>query len=198
MTDHDQIITFYTQKLRQHGVHPRSVDWGSRASQYKRFTVLTQIDDLQNKSVLDVGCGLGDLYAYLQEREHNVQYTGYDITPGMVEHARERFPSGSFSVHNIMQDDVVEPQFDYVLASGIFYLLADNPTTMMQRMVKQLYALCHGGLAFNTLSTHADTQELGEFYADPAQTLAMCLEITPRVTLRHDYMPHDFTVYMYR
>ena len=38
----------------------------------------------------------------------------------------------------------------------------------------------------------------GEFNADPLETVASCRRISPRAVLRHDYMPHDFTVFLYR
>ena len=32
----------------------------------------------------------------------------------------------------------------------------------------------------------------------PLHVLAFCRTLTSRVTLRHDYLEHDFTVYLYR
>jgi hypothetical protein len=41
-------------------------------------------------------------------------------------------------------------------------------------------------------------QEPGEFYADPVEIVRFCRSLTPWVVLRHDYLAHDFTVYLYR
>jgi hypothetical protein len=53
-------------------------------------------------------------------------------------------------------------------------------------------------VAFNSLSAWATDQEAGEFYADPLRVVDFCRRITPRVVLRHDYHPRDFTVYLYK
>lgn len=46
--------------------------------------------------VLDVGCGPGQVTAYL--REQGVDASGVDLSPRMVEHARARHPECDFSV----------------------------------------------------------------------------------------------------
>jgi len=42
------------------------VGWGSTDSQDKRFSVLTEIGDLDNRTILDVGCGLGAYFDYIR------------------------------------------------------------------------------------------------------------------------------------
>jgi hypothetical protein len=61
-----------------------------------------------------------------------------------------------------------------------------------------MFELCRKGIAFNIMSTRADFMEEGEYYADPAKMLDFCLGISRKAALRHDYMPHDFTVYLYK
>ncbi|MEV6285708.1 class I SAM-dependent methyltransferase [Kribbella sp. NPDC051770] len=46
--------------------------------------------------VLDVGCGPGDVTAYLAERGLDVR--GVDLSPRMIEHARRRYPDQRFAV----------------------------------------------------------------------------------------------------
>jgi len=35
-------------------------------------------------------------------------------------------------------------------------------------------------------------------YVEPEKILKICMSITSRVVLRHDYMPFEFCVYLYR
>jgi hypothetical protein len=121
-----------------------------------------------------------------------------DITPEMIAFARERFPALQFEARDVLAltgDAALHLRADYVLASGVFGL-AD--WAFMGQAIQRMYALCEVGLAFNTLSAQAADREPGEFQADPGETLRFCQSLTPYVALRHDYMPHDFTVYMYR
>lgn len=196
--DNEHIVTFYSRLVEKHKFAPQALDWGSQKSQEQRFSVLIQIDQLDGMTILDLGCGLADLLSYLQRNHINVNYTGYDITPAMIESACQRFPHAQLEVRDLMAQSDCQPQFDYVLASGIFYLRQVEPMTYLELMVRRMFALCRKGVAFNTLSALAPQHNPGEFYADPAQVLTMCLKITPYVVIRHDYLPHDFTVYLYR
>ncbi len=196
--DNNRTVEFYSYLIHKYQFDPRAVDWGSQKSQELRFSVLVQIGQLHGTSVLDVGCGLCDLLSYLQRNGISLDYTGYDITPAMVESARQRFPHALIEVRDLMAESDPPPQFDYVLASGIFYLRQLEPMVYLELMVRRMFALCRRGVAFNTLSVFAPQHHPSEFYADPAQVLTMCLKMTPHVVIRHDYLPHDFTVYLYR
>ena len=35
-------------------------------------------------------------------------------------------------------------------------------------------------------------------YSDPSQVFRFCKSLSEWVVLRHDYLPHDFTIYMYK
>ena len=85
---------------------------------------------------------------------------------------------------------------DYVMASGIFHL---GDTQFMQRVLSVMSASCERGVAFNSLSTWDEVnKKLGYFSADPEETVAFCRTLTPFIMLRHDYLPHDFTMFLYR
>jgi ubiquinone/menaquinone biosynthesis C-methylase UbiE len=196
--DNKTVVAKYSRLLSRYHLECRALDWGSRESQELRFAILCQIGPLSGSSVLDVGCGLADFYHYLQAQGIEVEYTGYDLTPAMIDAARRRFPKIRLEVRDLMATADTSSRFDYVVASGIFYLRRIEPQAYLETMVRQMFGLCRRGVAFNTLSAAASRQQSGEFYAQPGETLTRCLKITPRVVLRHDYLPHDFTVYLYR
>jgi len=91
----------------------------SNASQRYRFRVLTEIAPLESATVLDYGCGKGDLYCYLLEAGYRGTYTGFDINPELLELARAKYPGVRFEQRDIEQASINE-QFEYVLISGIF------------------------------------------------------------------------------
>ena len=199
------VVALYTRRLQNFGEGPLAQGWASRASQRRRFAALAGVGNLRGATVLDVGCGLADLYAYLREKGalgSPGDYTGVDFAPTMVRRARARFPEVCFVHCDVAApvpgpDDEALPDADYVLASGLFSYLDEG---RMRATVARLYAHCRRGLAFNVLSTLApDKAAVGTLLAaDPNETFRFCRTLTPWVTLRHDYLPHDFTVYLHR
>ena len=115
-----EVASFFRLHLQLHGPNWRGLGWQSQRSQRRRFAVLSEVGPLANTRVLDIGCGVGDLYHYLRRRRIPVTYTGFDILPEMVAHARRRYPEAQFEVRDVLQG--LGPQhFDYVLCSGAFH-----------------------------------------------------------------------------
>jgi SAM-dependent methyltransferase len=186
-------IAFYTQLVDQYGIDVRSLNWGSKQSQELRFHILSQIGDLNGKSLLDVGCGLGDLYEWLAKNKITTYYKGIDITPKMIEKAKERFPQIDFEVVDFIREET--NRFDFILMSGIFTYQNEE---FLKIMIERAFCKANIGVAFNVLSDWAPQKDDNEFYADPLQILTFCKTLTPWIKLRHDYHSRDFTIYLYK
>jgi SAM-dependent methyltransferase len=175
----------------------RALGWQSRQTQYGRFAVLVEIGSLARTRVLDVGCGLGDLYGYLQLQGIPVVYTGYDLLPDMVERARQRYPAVRFEVRDVLQD-LGEEHFDYILSSGAFNVNFGENLLAVQRVLRQMVARCSRGVAINFLKRTADASRDPIFhYYDPQEMLMFCRTLCSHVRLRQGYLPNDFTLYLY-
>ena len=191
-----EIAARFGALVETYGHDPRALDYGSWASQRTRFRVLAETLPLNGRRVLDVGCGFADLAGYLRVRYGPVQYEGVDICPRVIEEARRRHPTLALRVLDILEDDP-GGSYDFVIANGVFYLLGDDAGARMRAMVARMFALSRRAVAFTTLSTWAGRRAPGEFQADPLETLAFCRTLTARVALRHDYLPHDFAVFLH-
>lgn len=192
-----KISLYYDELVKRHGHDPRACDYGRTESQTKKFTVLADMMPLDGKSLLDVGCGFADYADYLSERHGEVTYSGVDLSARMVELARQRHGELDLRVGNICE--LFEPgQFDVVSANGIFYLLGTDAPSLMQTIIRRMFDIAKEAVAFNSLSVWASSHEPGEYYADPLETLAFCRTLSPCVVLRHDYLPHDFSIYLYK
>lgn len=188
-------IKLYTDLVKRYGIDVRSLNWGSVEGQRRRFAVLAESGDWHRQRILDVGCGLGDLYAWSLEENLQLAYTGIDLTPQMIEAAQQRFPGVDFLQGDALDAIAELPKFDYIISSGIFTY---HDEKFLQRFVQSLFPHASTALVFNALSAQASDQEAGEFYADPQATLEFCQQFTPQVKLREDYHPRDFTIYMYQ
>lgn len=195
--DDDQTIHRYTQLIEQYGVGPNALDWGSRESQELRFKILSAVAPLGDSEVLDLGCGQGDFFCWLDREGINVRYRGVDITPGMIEIAQRRFPLAHFDIRNALIDPLGGP-YDYVVASGLFAYRQTDPMEFLRRSVAVMYRSARFAVAFNCLSDWGTDKVVGEFYADPLAVVRLCREFSPWIILRHDYHPRDFTIYLYK
>lgn len=195
----DAVAAHFSGLLARHGAKPQALDWSGAESQHVRFAALAQVGELEGSSLLDVGCGLGDLLGWLDKQGLTVDYLGLDLTPGLVDEARRRHPGADIRKGGLLGSDFLDAHgFDYVVASGVFYLQQSDPYGFMQAMLERMFGLCRRAVAFNSLSAWSDAGDDGEFRADPGRVLGLCRNLTRRVVLRHDYHPGDFTVYLYR
>ena len=184
----------YVPLLERHGDSHRALDWGSRASQRKRFDVLLGVAPIGRESILDVGCGLGHLVDRLERLDFRGRYLGIDALPEFVSAAHAAHPGWQFRVADICSGEF-RKSADYVLASGVF-TFATRP--LAQEMIRRMFGACRRAVAFNCLSTWADRGKPDEFQGDPIEFVAFCRQLTRNVVLRHEYLPHDFTIYLYK
>ena len=196
--DRARIAAYFDHLVDLHGHSPLGLDTSSEQALRVRYEALAEIADLRGLRVLEVGCGFGDLGAFLVERwGDSVDYTGVDISARMVEEGRIAHPSLRL-LHGDLLDLAAEPQFDVVLAQGIFYLLGEHAEPRFFEMIAKMYSLARIAVGFCTISNWAETQHPGEFYADPLRTLEFCRSLTPALSLRHEYLPNDFRIFLYR
>lgn len=198
-TDKGLIIRRYQERLAKHGEDIKTLASGNRERQAIRLKVLSEVGDLNNCSLLDVGCGFGDFYRFLKEAGIKVNYTGYDICPDFIEISKQKFPEAQFEVKDI-QTDTIRQKFDYVVSSQTFNnrLVKENNETVMKDIIRKAYELSNIGVAIDMLSTYVDFREEHLYYYNPEKIFRFCKSITKRVLLRHDYPLFEFTVYLYK
>lgn len=207
MTDHQDALRaierHYSELAQAHGNSPKSAQWADVETQEKRMAILAQIGDVRTAKILDFGCGTGHLLTYL-ERDHGFagEYCGLDLSTEVLEIARRTHGGARFERRDVLKDPLTE-QFDYVFISGTFNnKIADN-WALMTSLLRALFPAVRKGLAFNALSTYVDFKQPDLSYIDPDRAFRFCKEeLSPAVTLRHDYqlrshvLPYEYSIYV--
>lgn len=196
MNTSKNIIKFFDKTIKQYYSNdPGIVGWSNKESQYLRFDVLSQIAPLENQQVIDIGCGVGDMYNFFKSKNMKVKYLGIDIHPGMVAIARKKYQDARFLQTEL---ENIKDSYDFVLCSGAFNLQQKNNRKYIEKMIGKMYDIARTGVAFNLLSSYAPSgMRYGDLcYYDPKAIFDYCKKQYERVILRHDYLPHDFTVYI--
>ncbi len=196
MHDIDKASEFFNALTRKHGDAPQSLDWGGERTQRMRFGVLAEVGELEGRSVLDVGCGFADFAAYLEAQGVNARYVGVDVASEVVAMARAKRPHLDIRLGRV---EDVEETFDYVVASGIFNLKVEDNYGLTEAILRAMAARSRRAVAANFISGWHGLDSLAEhiFAHDPDRMLRTALGLAPFATLRHDYLPHDFTLYLH-
>ena len=167
-------------------------------SQSQRFAALCEVGDLNGSSLLDIGCGHGDLKGYLDGRFHGFRYIGIDQMAEFVQHARGRYgqrPECYFCVADFTEAEL--PQADYVFASGLLGYRCEAPEFYFSMIVK-MYLAANEALAFNMLDAAKFPAHPLLVGHDADKVLEFCRRLSPRVRLVRGYLEDDFTVLMYK
>lgn len=58
--------------------------------------IYTQIKNIKNPQILDIGCGNSRLHAFLLEKKINHKYIGIDISKKMIEISKQKYPYNTY------------------------------------------------------------------------------------------------------
>lgn len=191
-------IALYDATAEEHGISSRAVHWADPQTQYLRFTEIVRNLDLNNPNVtlLDVGCGNGELFKFLNFLGYRGRYTGYDINGKLLAQARARFAGIEVAEVDILKD-AGQRRFDYVVASGIFNADVGQTVPWVQAFLERMFGLCTTSLVFNAISTHVSFRDTNMFYLDPAEMLCFCLtRLSKRTSILHHNLPYNYTVHV--
>ena len=103
----------------------------------ERLAEATREVEIENKQVLDVGAGTGDLYDYLMHHYRLKSYHASDVASEML--ANSRIPKEAYCVGNIYETDYAVRQFDLAFMLGVTtYLSAEELEKNFQHIASLL------------------------------------------------------------
>jgi len=176
------------------------LDWASEEGQRLRFEALVKFlkgSRGLSPSILDVGCGTADLFAYMQNEMPGVRYTGVDLLAEIVAEAKRRHPDAEVLQGDVFRQNMFPPRsFDAVFCSGVFNLELGNNVAFVERALPVLGSLARGAAVVNFLHARAAQKFEGCHYYEPEKITALCEQFAPRVELDEGYLESDFTVVM--
>jgi SAM-dependent methyltransferase len=193
----EYVISFFDKNLMLHGDRPEAVRW-SPTGQILHYQSMLDIGDINGKKILDFGCGKGDFYRFLKDKNIHIEYHGCDINGKLIALAKKKFPETDFRVFDI-DKDVLNEEFDYVFLCGVFNLKVEGLDEMIKNTLTKLFKHCCIGLGFNALSVHNPKKDFELHYTSPEDMLGFAVKnLSPYISLRHDRMSYDFTMFVYK
>lgn len=166
--------------------------WRDEKSQQSRFDVIAKQANFNNKSVLDLGCGYGDLKPYLDQFYNIASYTGIEQLQFLLKTAQDRQLEKCQFIHADFAQCTL-PVHDIVVASGSLNYRSSQPNYLGQ-MIHRMYLAANEVVIFNLLNakTFAEDKLLVAF--DPEYVLDCCQQLCPNSYLIENTNDSNFTL----
>ena len=193
--DTAEAAELYNKRFELHGRDIKTVGWGSEQSQRQRFEVLFRGLNPKGKTILDVGCGLGDLIPFLESQtDGNFNYIGIDIAEKLVDDARLTYGHAGRVFHAGDIFSTTVPPIDIAVLSGALSLKVPGIEEYANATMKRMFELSREAACLNFLTKYVDFELEKNQHYQPELIFSNAKKISRRVNLLHDYPLYEFTV----
>lgn len=208
----EAMIDRYSKRLDTLGYDVKTLGWGSVEQQEYRFaqTVSSEIN-FRSKSILDIGCGFGDYYKFLEKNNVPVKdYQGLDINPNLIAEANEIYKNDdrvNFKVSNVIEEKSNDPIADVGVMLGVLNLNLKEKYDNYEysfKAIKNAFSYVEEVLVVDFLSTNLTEDYEKEdfvFYHDPIKMLEFGLTLSSNVVVKQNYLPipqREFMLFIYK
>ena len=184
----------YNQRFLDYGNDIKTVGWGSKKDQFLRFDVLFTGTNPVGKSILDVGCGLGDLINYLDKKTNgNYNYTGIDIAEKLIFEAKKNHSSKNRNFYN---SDIfsIQSNYDIVIMSGAFSHKSDGIEDYTSNALKKMFDISNELVSANFLTKYVDYELEKNQHYFPEDIYKQSKKYCNKINLISDYPLYEFTI----
>jgi len=181
---------FYTSAIELYGVSAKGVNWVSKYNQEIRFDMILELlpKEMTEFTLVDAGCGFGDLYNYMQKKKKNLKkYTGIDSLVDMYSIASER-TAQEIIIADITKDEL--PLADYFVCSGAMNVLNEFETYLF---IQNCFKSCKYGFIFNILHGEDESETYNYFTIKKLEKIAADLKVD-KMLMRDNYLENDITI----
>ena len=201
MHDQDKLDTQarYRKRWLEFGYDPRTLGW-NKDCQWVRFeAVFEGLRPEDFASILDVGCGFGDLLVYLRGGGWTGRYIGVDLVPELIDEARRLHTDDTlaeFACQDIAGFHPTQP-VDLAVAIGAFnHKIVAGNLNFIGEAIEMMWGFSKRAVVCDFLSMFSDPErrEPTLYYAEPGEILAIARHYSRRVMIHHAYMPFEFQV----
>lgn len=134
---------------------------------FERWLLERVIDEAHDGPVVEVGCGPGHVTAWLAE--HGADSRGLDLSPAMIEQARERFPGLTFTVGDLRTLMRPEAGDGWAAVLGWFSLIYLAPSELPGAVAALARPLRSGGLLMLALHAGAGVRTADTWFDQPVE-----------------------------
>ncbi len=190
----------YSRAFKKYQGSIKSLMWNSYASAAIRYKELIKDIDFNNKSLLDVGCGFGDIIPFISGKSVSFKYTGIDIAKEFIQEAKKRYLGHEFVKGNYFKNPL-KKKFDIIICCGALNRNYGKDTLeIRKRAIKTMFNRCKEAFAFNMAGGILPNNKRDSiiYYANSRDLLEYCIKLSRKVILRNHYHEKDFTIVIFK
>ena len=203
----DSTIKRYKHNISTHGFTSAGMGWGHKDRQKERFEHLIKPwEKYKPASILDVGCGLCDMYEFCKEYGlEDIHYTGIEVVPDTYEHINKVYSeTPDVEIFNTDVESYIsrvegKQYYDIATFSGVFNKKFDYTDNLnyVKKILNKCIPLLRYGLSINFLAGTADKKEDNLFYMDYEDAIQMAIQMGNRFIVDKSYMQFEYTLHIF-
>lgn len=186
------VARYYERLLRRHGQSSQALAERADDKDLAFYQHLFHGVDLKGPlSVLDIGCGMGDLIDFLQARQADIEsYLGIDLVQQFVDICRQEYlpPCRFLRANFISPSFAPRERFNLIVNMGVMVSRVFHYEEYIAFSIEKMLALSSRHIVFNviteanqSLGNYTDSNRIGGITALPRRRLA---EIVARAASR--------------
>jgi ubiquinone/menaquinone biosynthesis C-methylase UbiE len=106
-------------------------------------------------TILDVGCGPGNISYYIAKTRPDIAITGIDLAPNMITRAQTNVPTGTFFLHDALDIQSLPQRFDGIIIGFCMPYLNNDDCA---RLIAQAHQILNpGGIVYISTMEGPDT-----------------------------------------
>ena len=199
------VARYYGNLLQQFGASPQALNERKDEKDQQFYQHLFDGAALPAApSILDIGCGMGNLIKYLQSRDVDIQdYVGVDLLPQFVELCRAQYEAPFSFVEANFVSDSFQPdrKFDVVVNMGVLVSRVLLYERYIDYSIRKMIALSRKYVLFNvitdidgSLGNYAGRKRVGQITFIPKSKLFAILDAaTNELGVRYEL--HEINIY---
>jgi hypothetical protein len=189
-------VSAYREAFDRHGRNEAALCW-SKGKQAVRFAALCASIPDTHASLLDFGCGLGDLAAWLKIHRPRISYTGADALAEFIADNARNSPHTRFLTVGGAQD--ITETYDHIVCCGVFNLDPDDDSRhhwgYIRDSLTHLFKKTRVSLHVDFLAHDTDYRQPGAHHQNAAELINFIeTGLNRRYVLDRSYMPYEYCV----
>lgn len=196
------LVKRYNEKFSIHKNTIKSLGWDNKKNQNIRFLNILKIKNLKNcKSILDIGCGFGDLLRFLKINKIKLSYEGIDINKNFIEKNKKTFNKKNKFYHKSLSNYSNKKKPDIVACFGLLNYKHNLKNDYISKFILTAYKKSKKVCIIDFISDENKKKENFIKYHKIINILKIIKKISPNFALYSDYkkIPQkEFCIIMYK